>query len=85
MIQSEVNPMGWSFLMDELEDAQEHLTSLIKELNTDPEYGEGNLRLDLGHIYSHLNRAWHRRNVPEDLTEAEWASASQFPKDLDPT
>lgn len=28
----------------------------------DPEYDEANFRVNLGHIYSHLNRAWNARN-----------------------
>lgn len=71
-------------LMSELEDAHEHLGNLIHEMNTDPDYDEGNLRVDLGHVFSHLNRAWHRRNETRDLSEVEWSTASQFPSDLDP-
>lgn len=71
--------------MSELEDAKEHLSQLIAELQQDSEYTEANLRIDLGHVYSHLNRAWHRRNKLEDISEAEWMTASQFPLDLEPT
>lgn len=85
MISKEKNPIGWSMLMYELEDAKEHLSNLISEIESDSEYEEANLRIDLGHIYSHLNRAWHRRNKTEDISEAEWVEASQFPRDLSPT
>jgi hypothetical protein len=70
--------------MYELEDAQEHLAALISKMNSEPDYDEANLRIDLGHVFSHMNRAWHRRDSAEDLCEERWLQASQFPKDLDP-
>jgi hypothetical protein len=84
MISKERAPVGWAALMYELEDAQEHLARLISEMNKYPEYDESNLRVDLGHVFSHLNRAWHRRNVADDLDDESWRHASQFPTDLDP-
>jgi predicted Zn-dependent protease len=84
MINKEQNPVGWTMLMYELDDAKEHLNNLIAEIQNDPKYNEANLRVDLGHVYSHLNRAWHRRNNSEDVSEAEWVEASKFPNDLEP-
>lgn len=84
MITRETNPVGWALLLYELADAHEHLGNLIKEMSEDSEYSEPNLRIDLGHVYAHLNRAWFRRNVPEDFPESEWDTASSFPDDLEP-
>ena len=84
MINRQEHPIGWSFLLDELCDAQEHLQSLLRDANKNPEYGEAELRIDLGHVFAHLNRAWYRRNVPEDLQETEWDTASSFPTDIEP-
>jgi hypothetical protein len=42
--------------MHELDDAKEHLETLMREMTDDPEYDEANFPVDLGHIYSHLNR-----------------------------
>ena len=85
MIKKDADPVGWAMLMFELTDAQEHLAKLVENLDSDPGYDEGNLRIELGHVYSHLNRAWHRRNTSENLPDAEWDAAGQFPKDLEPT
>jgi hypothetical protein len=85
MINPNQNPAGWAMLMYELEDAKEHLSRLITEIESDPEYDEPCLSIDLGHIYSHLNRAWHCRNKDEGISKAEWADASKFPTDLEPT
>jgi hypothetical protein len=84
MITKENAPVGWTLLMSELEDAKEHLSTLIEDMRQDPEYDDANLRIDLGHIFSHLNRAWHRRDFREDLSDAEWEKASQFPADIEP-
>jgi hypothetical protein len=57
MIDREVNPVEWSSFMQELEDANEHLAKLIADINAAPDYDSANLRVDLGHVFSHLNRA----------------------------
>jgi len=77
-------PVEWAGLMYELEDAQEHLTALISEMNAADDFDEGNLRIKLGHVFSHLNRAWHRRDKANGLNQDEWQDASRFPSDLDP-
>jgi hypothetical protein len=84
MINRNEHPMGWSFLLDDLSDAHEHLGTLLKEISESSDYSEEELRIDLGHVYAHLNRAWFRRNVPEDFPDSEWDTATQFPSDLEP-
>lgn len=84
VISKKDDPVEWAALMYELEDAKEHLERLISDLESEPEYDEPNLRIDLGHVYSHLNRAWHRRNLKSDFNDKEWSEASQFPTDCDP-
>ena len=83
MINKREHPVGWALLTYELTDAQEHLAQLIEPMESDPDYGEENFRIDLGHIYSHLNRAWHRRAVEENLPDNGFEAASEFPKDLE--
>jgi len=84
MINRDENSIGWAALLYELEDAHEHLGNLISRISENIEYAEDDLRVDLGHVYPHLNRAWFRRNVAEDLPESEWERASGFPVDLKP-
>ena len=83
MINKDSAPIGWDGLMYELEDAHEHLGALISHMNNDPDFDETNFRIELGHVFSHLNRAWHRRDSVEGLNEEEWLAASDFPTDLD--
>lgn len=84
MISKKDDPVAWAAFMYELEDAKEHLEGLIADVENDPEYDEPNLRVQIGHIYSHLNRAWHRREKKSDFNDQEWTQASQFPSDCDP-
>ena len=84
MINKKSNPVEWSAFMYELEDAKEHLSKLLSDVGNDPEYEEVNLRIDLGHVFAHLNRAWNRRDVTRELSNEEWERASHFPDDLDP-
>jgi hypothetical protein len=84
MIERETHPVGWALLMYELDDAHDHLGNLLKNIAENPEFSEGDLRVELGHVYAHLNRAWSRRNVPDDLSKSEWEAASEYPSDLDP-
>lgn len=84
MINRTDNPVGWAMLLSDLDDAHEHLGNLIKEIAADPEYGEPELRVDLGHVYAHLNRAWRRREITEDFTDSELVAAGAFPNDLEP-
>ncbi len=85
MIDSTSDPVGWSAFMFELSDAHEHLGELIAELDGGA-CDEVDLRICLGHIYAHLNRAWFRRNVKwsDDLDGARRELASAFPTDIEP-
>ena len=84
MINRNDDPLGWAMFVQELEDAHEHLGTLIKDMAAKSDYGEPELRVDLGHVYAHLNRAWQRRLQPADLTDAAWDAAREFPHDIEP-
>ena len=84
MINRKEHPTGWHLLTSDLSDAQEHLGTLLKEMEEDPEFSEIEFRIGLGHVFAHLNRAWYRRNVPDDFPESDWDKASSFPADLAP-
>ena len=71
-------------LISELEDVQEHTEALMNDLINKGALDEIEYGIGIGHIYSHLNRAWHRREFKDDLSEKEWEKASKFPTDLEP-
>ena len=77
------NPVAWAMLISELEDIQEHTKSLMDDLLKEGALDELEYEIDIAHIYSHLNRAWHRRKFEDDLTDEEWERASKLPTDSD--
>lgn len=85
MIKKEQAPVEWAMLMYELDDARDHLEKMMGKMNSDPGYDEDAFRADLGHIFSHLNRAWHSRNLLGELKGQDWNEASKFPTDLVPS
>ena len=91
MIDPQRDPLAWSMLMHELGDAHEHLGNLIREMKAD----EVTFRIDLGHVYAHLNRtwnllrekgdAWHDAFIGRDpIQDAVYEAARAFPTDLEP-
>ena len=87
MITVKTNPVARAMLDFELRDAVEHLQRLLAEMAGE-DFGEEEFRIDLGHVYAHLNRAWNRRDVPdaeiEAMTQEQFERWSQMPTDLDP-
>lgn len=77
-------PEEWSSFRDELDDAVGHLQRLIKELDEAGQVDETDFRIQLAHVYAHLNRAWYRRGLIGDIPESDFREAGGFPKDIDP-
>jgi hypothetical protein len=84
MINQKTNPVSWIQLVSGLDDAREHLEELVNKMAADGSVDEEELRVALGHIYAHLNRAWHSRDLPEDIPEKDWERLSRFPQDVAP-
>ncbi len=81
MLNSEDNPVAWAMLLYELTDAHEHLGDLIDKIE---EYDEAEYAIRLGHVFAHLNRAWHGRDhtALDTLSDAERIEHTKFPTDL---
>lgn len=72
-------------LIMELDEAREHLEALVNEMTESGVIDEeSEFTVYLGHVYSHLNRAWHSRNQVEEISREQWLLSSQFPKDINP-
>ena len=84
MINLRSNPNEWSTLHYELDDAKEHLESLINQLNESEAIDEEDFKVQLSHVYAHINRSWNFRNLNHDLNSEENDLLSQFPKDIVP-
>jgi len=86
MLTNADHPVAWAMLMYELSDAHEHLGDLIKKMNREGQIDEDSYRIHLGHVFAHLNRAWHGRDDERLDTVSDDASRerSQYPIDLLP-
>ena len=74
-------------LMYELTDAHEHLGELIAQINAAGEIDEPDFAVFLGHVFAHLNRAWHGRNDLnlDQLSQELFVERKQFPTNLQPS
>lgn len=84
MINQESNPVEWAMLIYELDDAREHLETLLKDISESEDFTDEDYSVHLGHIFAHLNRAWNTRNVDSEMTAEQQDAMSQFPTDLQP-
>jgi hypothetical protein len=84
MINSKDNPLEWSLLMSELEDAHKHLGDLIKEMHKEGRVDVESYAVDVAHVYAHLNRAWNSRKFEGEMSEPQWEEYRSFPNDLEP-
>lgn len=84
MINKNDNPVEWSQLLYELGDAKEHIESLIDELTKSEDFDETDFGIALGHVYSHINRAWNSRNHLGDVSTSKFEEFSKIPTDIKP-
>ena len=84
MIDAKEHPVAWVALLTELDEAQEHLEDLAERMRRDDDVNESEFAVQLGHVFAHLNRAWHSRNQASEISEQQWPTFSQFPQDLAP-
>ena len=84
MISNSDSPVEWAMLLTELDDARDHLETLVNKMAESNEMDESNYAVDLGHVFAHLNRAWNSRDLRGRIPEGEWEDYSRFPADLQP-
>lgn len=70
--------------MYELEEAYEHLGDLLKEMSAKGCIDIESYSINIAHIYAHLNRGWHSRNLKGEMSDDIWEKYSHFPDDLTP-
>jgi len=84
LINKTENPVEWALLNYQLSDALEHLNELITTSMEAEDFNETDFRIELAHIYSHLNRAWNMRNLEGEMSSEKFKQFSSFPKDIVP-
>jgi hypothetical protein len=74
-------------VLSNLREAHEELSRTIAELESNPEYGEGEFYVAMAHTYHHLNTAWNSRAAKDDqmscLGQEEFYAWRKFPVDID--
>jgi len=88
MVNKQTDYVAWVAVVQELDDAVEHLQALVRKMSEEADFGEVEFRIGLGHVYAHLNRAWHQRDTTEEeqavFTADQFQAWSRWPTDLAP-
>ncbi len=84
MLNKENNYVEWVLLMVNLEDTQEHIANLIDELHDRGYIDEVDFKIQIAHIYGHLNRIYYSRNHIGEISSEQWQQYSRFPTDIEP-
>ena len=79
--------MNKEYILYNLKEASKQLAETINELETDKGYEYGEFRVDMEHLYHHLNTAWNAQNSSDqesrECLESNYSKWRQFPKDMD--
>jgi hypothetical protein len=80
--------MTREYILWHLRKAIDAITTVIQEIESDPEHGEEELRIDVAHIYHHINTAWNARDASkeriEECSQKDFDEWREFPDDIDP-
>ncbi len=72
-----------------LTEARQALEQLITELDSDTEYEFGDYRVDIEHVYHHINSAWNGRDASaaavDACTQEDFDTWRKFPTDIELT
>jgi hypothetical protein len=78
--------MNREWLLFNLREAEEEMRRTIADIESQPDYGYGELAVAITHVYHHLNSAWNAREASqrrvETCTEEDFLRWRQFPEDI---
>jgi len=83
MISNKDNPVQWALMVMSLDDARDHLAALTEQMAEEGGIEEQEFKVQLGHVYAHLNRCWNSRNLPNGIPDDKFAEMSQVLEDLE--
>jgi hypothetical protein len=79
--------MNKDYVLYHLVAAEDALRDTIAEIKSDPEYEYGDFRVDMEHVYTHVNSAWNAREASEaaakECSEENFHLWRQFPTDIE--
>ena len=77
--------MNKDLVLFHLNEALGELQQTIRDIETEAEYGREEFTVGMGHLYHHLNTAWHGQDATResfrDCAEKDFAEWRRFPKD----
>ena len=78
--------MNRDFVLFHLREVAEEMSRTVREIESDPEYGAGQLLVAMQHTYHHLNSAWNGREIAElkalNINDSAWNRLGGFPPDF---
>jgi len=79
--------MNRDAILFHLREANEALGQAISDIEKDPDYDIGEFRVAMGHLYHHLNTAWHGRDASDqrhrECNRNDFDSWRKFPDESD--
>lgn len=84
MINGKENPVEWALLSYELEEVIEHLQKISSSIIPESEIVETEFKVDISHVYAHINRIWNQRNHTGEVSDQQFVEFSKFPNDIEP-
>jgi hypothetical protein len=78
--------MNKPYILWNLREALNALDQLIADMEATADYDFGEFRVDMEHLYHHINTAWNARDASQESTDAcsegDFARWRQFPQDI---
>lgn len=86
-LDGKAHAMNKPHILFHLTEAREAIQELIEELKSDQEYEFGNYRVEMGHLYHHVNSAWNGRDASKEAVDVcsqeDFHRWCQFPTDIE--
>jgi hypothetical protein len=78
--------MNREYILYNLKEALEQLTETISDFENNNDYEYAEFKVDMEHLYHHLNTAWNAQNSTEQesnvCSDCDYNQWRQFPQDL---
>ena len=79
--------MDKEWILFQLEEGLEQLQQTIEKINSDKEFCEVDFKIDMEHLYHHINTAWNSRlsssSETKEQSDLDFKTLRQFPIDID--
>ncbi len=84
MINRKDNPVEYALMGLEFEEMLKHLDELTNKFASQEAIDENHFKIDIAHLYAHLNRIYNGRNHIGEISDEDFTEYSKFPIDIEP-